>query len=268
MHPLMTMTVPAGRVAIHWFGQSTYALKNPAGTIVLVDPYFPRERTADRFVHLDSPLDEATLKPDVVLLTHNHMDHTFAESITRIQQAHQGVKYIGPFESIDTARSAGVPVSQCKIVHAGDSFDMDTMKAHTVYSKPPEGLPDDGIDKPDVTHLGYVIETGGVNVYISGDPVNTFGEHESLLAPVRSLRPDIGMLTQHPSEGEFPFFAGTAKIAKSLGLKTAVPAHYDCFAQRTYDPQTWAAQMPKDGPKPLILKYNETRLYPQESAPL
>ena len=183
MHPLMTMSVPQGKVAIHWFGQSTYALKNAAGTIVLIDPYFPRERTADRFVHLESPLDEATLKPDVVLLTHNHTDHTFPESITRIQKAHQGVKYIGPYESIDNARSSGVPGSQCKIVHAGDSFDMGTMKAHTVYSKPPEGLPQDGIDKPDVTHLGYVIETGDVTVYISGDPVNTFGNHRQIAWP-------------------------------------------------------------------------------------
>lgn len=263
MHPLMTMSVPQGKVAIHWFGQSTFAIKDHAGTIVLIDPYFPRERTADRFVHLESPLDEATLRPTVVLLTHNHMDHTFPESISRIQKSHQGVKYIGPFESIDNVRSAGVPGSQCKVVHAGDSFEIGTMKGHTVYSKPPEGLPEDGIDKPDVTHLGYVIQADGASVYISGDPVNTFGDHENLLAPVRAHKPDIGLLTQHPSEGEFPFFAGTAKIAKSLGLKAAVPAHYDCFATRTYDPQAWAAQMPGDGATPVVMKYNETMLYPQ-----
>ena len=70
-----------------------------------------------------------------------------------------------------------------------------------------------------MTHLGYVVDAGGVRVYISGDPVNTFAEHEALLAPIRDLKPDIGLLTNHPSEGEFPFFAGSAKMASALDLK-------------------------------------------------
>jgi L-ascorbate metabolism protein UlaG (beta-lactamase superfamily) len=87
MHPLMSLVVPLGAVGIHWFGQSSYALKDSAGSIVQVDPYFPRERSPQRFVHAQTPLDEATLRTDFVLLTHNHRDHTWPESLLRIAEA-------------------------------------------------------------------------------------------------------------------------------------------------------------------------------------
>ena len=168
------------------------------------------------------------------------------------------VRFAGPAESIKRVRDAGI-TCDATTVDAGDTANLGTMKAHTVYAKPPAGLPEDDIAPPDVNHLGYVIETGGVRVYISGDPVNTFGNYEELLAPIRDLKPDIGFLTNHPLEGEFPFFDGSAKIASALNLKTAVPTHYSCFVTRDYDPQEWAAGL--QGVEPLIIPYNQAVVY-------
>ena len=258
MHPFEDLVVATDSVGIHWFGQSTLALKDPQGTIVQVDPYYPRERPTDRFVHARPPLDEAALRTDYVLLTHDHGDHTCIESIERIIAAYPEVGFIGPEESVKHIRDSGIS-NDSRVVTAGESAKMGTMTAHAVFAKPPTGLPDDGIDPPDVTHLGYVIEAGGVRIYISGDPVNTFGDHEELLAPVRDLKPDIGFLPNHPAEGEFPFFAGSAKIASALGLKSAVPTHYSCFVTRDYDPREWAAGL--EGVEPLIIPYNQSVVY-------
>ena len=256
MHPFEDIRVAAGTVGIHWFGQSSFALKDSQGTIVQVDPYFPRERPAERYVHPRPPLHEAALRTDFILLTHNHGDHTCIESINRIRTPYPEVRFIGPEESIQAVREAGVASSFTTVVSAGDSVKMGTMQAHTVWAKPPQGLPEDDIKPPDVTHLGYVVEAGTVRVYVSGDPVNTFGDHEELLQPVRQLKPDIGLLTTHPSEVEFPFFDGSAKIAAALGLKAAVPAHYSCFVRRNYEPQDWAAHL--QGVEPLIIPYNQS----------
>ena len=84
MHTLANLKVPAGAVAIHWFEQSSYAIKDEHGTIVQIDPYFPHNRPADRFIHATPPLDESTLPTDYVLLTHDHGDHTWPESLDRI----------------------------------------------------------------------------------------------------------------------------------------------------------------------------------------
>jgi L-ascorbate metabolism protein UlaG (beta-lactamase superfamily) len=262
MHPFTDLVVPEGSVGIHWFGQSSYALKDPAGTIVLVDPYFPRERTPDRFLHPRPPLDESDLRTDLVLLTHDHMDHTFPESLQRIRAAWPLARYVGPRESAARLRGLEIPEDRITSVTAGETARLGTMAAHAVYAKPPEGDAAHGIKPPDVEHLGYVIEAGPVRVYISGDPIHTFPDLDPLVQPVAALKPDIGLLTNHPTEGEFPFFEGSVRMAQRLGLKAAVPAHYACFVKRNYDPQEWAAQFPPEGPLPKIIPYNGWIVYP------
>jgi L-ascorbate 6-phosphate lactonase len=265
MHPLATLNVPTGALAIHWFGQSTYALKDAAGTVIQVDPYYPSERLADRFIHIDKPLDESTLPTNYVLLTHNHLDHTWPESCLAIHKSFPDCQFIGPSESIKNLSDNGIAAERLTTVSVGDVGQLGDFTVHVVYAKPPQGDPAAGIKPPDVQHFGFVIESGSgdtkVSAYISGDPINTFGEHDDLIDPVAKLRPDIGFLTTHPNEGEFPFFAGSAQIAQKIGLKTAVPSHYQCFVKRNYDPQAWVAAFPLDGPELLIIPYNHHVIY-------
>ena len=261
MHAFAALKVPDRAVGIHWFGQSSFALKDAAGTVVQVDPYFPAQRPPERYIHAVPPLDETTLPTNYVLLTHNHRDHTWPESLLRIHASFPNCRFVGPAESMDNLREHSVPESQLTTVETGASMALGTVVAHVVWAKPPGGAPQDGIEPPDVTHLGYVVEIGGVRVYISGDPINTFADHDELLAPIVALRPDIGFLTTHPNEGEFPFFDGSVKTALKLGLKAAVPAHYACFVKRTYDPQEWAARFPADGPQTIIIPYNQATVY-------
>ena len=262
MHPFESLHIPTDSIGIHWFGQSSFGIRDTKDTIVQVDPYYPRERPSDRYIHSRSPLNEASLKTDFVLLTHNHGDHTCIESINRIRSAYPEVRFIGPTESVQALIEVGVDASLTQIVEAGMEIEIGSMKAHVVWAKPPNGLHEDGIAPPDVTHLGYVLEVESTRVYVSGDPVNTFGNHDSLLAPIRNLKPEIGFLTTHPNEGEFPFFDVSAKIAKELGLKAAVPAHYSCFVTRDYDPKEWAKEL--EGIEPILIPYNQSIIYPKE----
>jgi L-ascorbate metabolism protein UlaG (beta-lactamase superfamily) len=262
MHPFEDYVVSSRAVGIHWFGQNSFALKDASGTIVQVDPYFPRERPPDRFVHARPPLLEAALRTDFVLLTHNHGDHTCLETLGRIRAAYPEVRCVGPVESIAALEKAGFPSSCLTVVAAGQRVSLGSMAVNAVWSKPAGGLPQDGIAPPDVQHLGYVIEAGGTRVYVSGDLVNTFAEHEFLLQPIRQLAPDLGLITLHPTEGEFPTFEGAAKMAVSLGLKAVAPAHYACFTSRTYDPHAWAAHLPAAGPALWVIPYNQAVRYP------
>lgn len=261
MHPFATATVPENAVGIAWFGQSSFALRDSAGITIQLDPYFPRERPPERFIDSEPPLDETTLPTDYVLLTHNHRDHTWPESLLRIHGAFPACRFVGPEESIANLREHGVPAELMTAVTAGDTVELDSMWAHVVWAKPPEGAPEDGIPAPDVDHLGYVVEAGGVRVYVSGDPINTFADHDELIKPIAALKPDIGFLTTHPNEGEFPYFEGSVRTAVKLGLKAAVPAHYACFVKRDYDPAEWAARFPDEGPEPLIIPYKGSVVY-------
>lgn len=262
MHPLTELNVPAGAVAIHWFEQSCYAVKDEHGTIVQIDPYFPHERPVDRFIYPDPPLDESTLPTDFVLLTHNHRDHTWPESIARIRQSFPKVKVVGPPESIaNVLENTEVDVAYTTTVHAGIGVDLRSMYAYAVYAKPPQGDPQAGIQPPDVTHLGYVLKVGDHTLYFSGDPINNFADHDELVNAVAAFKPDLGFLTTHPTEGEFPFFAGSVKMAARIGLSHAFPSHLECFVKRTYDPHAWAGLFPAEGAKPIIIPRNSHFIY-------
>jgi L-ascorbate metabolism protein UlaG (beta-lactamase superfamily) len=263
MHPLAQLDVPEGHIAVHWFEQSSFAVKDSHGTIIQIDPYFPHVRPPERYLHAEPPLDEAQLPTDYVLLTHDHSDHTCVESIERIQAAYPQARFVGPYESIDRIMNkAGVSAESVITLRAGQSIELGSMVAHAVYAKPPEGDPAAGIKPPDVTHLGYVLATDSVRLYISGDPIHTFADQPALVQAVAALRPNLGLLTSHPTEGEFPFYAGCVQMAQRIGLKHAVPVHRACFVKRDYDPQEWAAQFPAGGPQPLIIPRNQLIIYP------
>ena len=168
MHPLVELMVPDGSIAVHWFEQSSFALKDSAGTIVQIDPYFPRERPADRFFHTEPPLDESALPTDFVLLTHAHGDHTCSESIRRIWTTSDATRFIGPEESArQIATETDVAVGHITEISAGESTTLNGLTVHAVYAKPPEGDASADITPPDVTHLGYVIVSNGVTLYFS-----------------------------------------------------------------------------------------------------
>ncbi len=263
MHPLASLAVPEGAVAIHWFEQSSFAVKDSQGTIIQIDPYYPRQRPEDRFIHTEPPLDESQLPTDYVLLTHAHRDHTCPESINRIWQTSPNAYFVGPIESVRQIGSeTGVGANHRVMIQAGEPMPLKSLTAHAVYAKLPGGDPQADIAPPDVTHLGYVIKTEGPTLYFSGDPMNTFAEHTELVRGVAVHNPDIGFLTNHPTEGEFPFFDGCVKMTTRIGLKHVVPSHRACFVKRDYDPDQWAAQFPEDGARPLIIPRNSRIIYP------
>jgi L-ascorbate metabolism protein UlaG (beta-lactamase superfamily) len=228
----------------------------------LIDPYFPHDRPTDRFVHATPPVDEAELPADVVILTHDHLDHTHAETLRRVRAANPAVQMIGPIESVQRiVNEVGLPAVQTKTVAAGDTVEVAGFTLHVVYAKPPAGDPGAGIKPPDVTHLGYVIVSGDQRLYFTGDPINTFADHTDLVGAVAALQPALGFMTTHPSEGEFPFFPGCVSMARQIGLTYAVPVHRACFVKRDYDPTVWASHFGAADPKPVIMAHNSHLLY-------
>lgn len=255
MHPFTQTAVPAGAAAVHWFEQSSFAVRDAAGTLTLIDPYSPHERPAGRFIHADPPMDEAEWPADFVLLTHAHGDHTNPETVTRLHAAAPSARYLGPQEAIDQiVAETPVTAAQCTAVAAGGHAPIGSMTVRAVYAKPPGGDPGAGIAPPDTPHLGFVVEAGRHRLYFSGDPINTFAEHESLTAPVAALRPTVGFLTNHPTEGEFPYFDGCVRMAERCRVGLAVPSHYGCFVARDYDTAAWAAAFAAGQTPTLIIR--------------
>ena len=161
MHPFTQHDVPDGAAAVHWFEQSSFAVRDAADTLTLVDPYSPHDRPADRFIHAEPPMDEAEWPARFVLLTHAHGDHTNPETLARLHAGTPDARYLGPQEAIDQLiEETPIAPAQCTAVSAGDRVQIGTMAVNVVYAKPPDGDPNAGIEPPDTPHLGYVVEAG------------------------------------------------------------------------------------------------------------
>jgi L-ascorbate metabolism protein UlaG (beta-lactamase superfamily) len=262
MNPFAGLKVSSGHVAIQWFGQNSFAFKASTGGVLQVDPYFPRVRPSEKYIYAAPPLDEAELPTDHVLVTHDHSDHTCIESLLRIHRAFPACRFVGPRESADRMLAGGISGDVAETIRPGDTRSLGAWRVLAFWSKPPGGVPGEGIPKPDKEHLGYVLESGGMRVYVTGDLINTFADHDELVAPVAAQRPDVAVITMHPTEGEFPYFDGAVRLALKLGVKAVVPSHYECFVKRTYDPRAWAALLPPRGPRPLLIPYGGSVIYP------
>lgn len=261
LHELISTPVPTGCVALHWFGQASFALKDDRGTILQIDPYFPLHRPTAEFLHPESPLDESTLPSAAVLVTHDHRDHNCVESQQRFLQGNRGTRYFGTAEACQRMIAGRIPAPLVRRITAGDSFSVGTMMVHAVLAKPPDGCREHGIAPPDVEHLGFVVEASGLRLYFSGDPIRCFSEIPGLVDAVRAFTPQIAILTTHPDEGEFPLFDESAQMARRLGVSVAVPAHYGCFSRRTYDASLWAKEFSHPGdPTTIVPNYNSTVL--------
>ena len=63
MHPFSNLMVPDGKIGIHWFGQSSFAIKKSDGILIQVDPYFPRNRPVEKYIHSEPPWTKPRCPP-------------------------------------------------------------------------------------------------------------------------------------------------------------------------------------------------------------
>jgi len=228
---IRSQSVPPNTVAIWWLGQNSYVIKG-AGVSIMIDPFFSRPGDPARYVYSGAPGGVDELQPDAVLCTHNHSDHTDPPFLVALAQHSPATRFYGPSESARAMVDAGIEADRVTALQAGDVAEVAGASLEVVLSKTPQ--------VSDVGHYGYIVNMGGVKVYDTGDIMRGVTREPSLMEPLRRAAPHIALITTSPTEEEFPDFREAAQLAVAIGARVAVPAHYDCFAKRTFDPGPFA----------------------------
>jgi len=228
---IRTQVVPQNSVAIWWLGQNSYVIKG-ARVCIMIDPFFSRPGDPARYVHDDAPIRPDELQPDAVFCTHNHSDHTDPGFLVPLARYSPATRFFGPPESAQAMIAAGISADRVRAVGPGEELEAGGANLGVVLSKTPA--------VSDVAHLGYIAELAGVKVYDTGDIMRGVTREPSLMEPLRRTAPQIALITTSPTEEEFPDFDEAAELAITIGARVAVPAHYDCFAKRTFDPAPFA----------------------------
>jgi len=209
---------------------------------VMVDPYFTDSvGVVEPKKHRRVPMQESLwqVRPDVLIFTHDHLDHHDPETAERILKTHKKITVLCPGSVWQKVRQNGGD-------HNYVRFDR-----HTQWTEKGVRFSAVKAAHSDSFAIGVVIKAEGKTLYVTGDTLyNTeiFGDLEACLCADAHTPHQSAALTASP-QGEaldWVFLPvngvgnnmnayDAARLVKNCGAKMAVPMHVGMFDDLTGD---------------------------------
>lgn len=238
LEDLARYDLPASAVVLSWFGQASMALRL-GGATVLVDPFLSAH--PERLIPPPFPAAEAH-GVDLVLITHDHLDHLDEEALPAIAAASPASEVVVPEAIVGRVSELGIPEARVLGLEADGSVQHGAITVAAVPACHGETMADAYRLGP---FLGYVVGAGGVRVYHAGDTILFDG----LVERLRELRIDLALLpiNGRDDEREAQGIVGNmdaheaARLASDIDADAVVPMHWDMFAGNPGDPAAFVA---------------------------
>lgn len=206
-------------ITVTWLGHASFEVVSSGGTRLLLDPFLTQDPATPAAFK-----DLSRYKPDAILVTHSHFDHTGDVAAIAKQS---GAPVIGAYE---LAASLGLPEKQVMGGNVGGTFQIGDITIHMVpamHSSEPGGRP-----------VGFVLTfKDGRSLYHTGDTW-IFGD----MSLIQELyHPNILLLGV--GGGPYTEDPATAALAvkKYFHPSVIVPMHYGTFPGLATDAQVRAA---------------------------
>lgn len=146
---------------ITWLGQAGLMFET-AGKVIIVDPYLSNsvEKIEPHNVRrVPVNTDFFKIKPDIILLTHNHLDHTDPETLRNFLTAEKSVTVLAPKNAWNTVRQN----------FNAQTHNFVMFNRHTVWSEENIKFTAIKAEHSDESAIGFFIETEEKSYYITGD---------------------------------------------------------------------------------------------------
>ena len=168
------------------------------------------------------PVDEKFLevKPDVLLITHEHADHLDEKTLEKILD--------GKKMTVLAAENA-----YRKLVGFGGEHNYVLLAPHSVWSEGGVTFYSVRAEHSDRTAAGFIIDDGSETFYVSGDTLYNY----DVIDDVLDLAPDGVDFAFLPinGKGNNMHARDAADLAYEIGAKCAIPLHYGLFDDLTPD---------------------------------
>ncbi len=189
---------------ITWLGHAAFSLHGN-GRTVLVDPV-PMEYCGSGLRSIFSSLKSA----DIILLTHEHMDHCNPQSIAPLRTSSTVI--IGPEACREKLKGSVQVIAPGETMRVGP-IGIQAVHAYNIVREREPGSP----FHPRGAGLGYVLTLDEHTVYHAGDT--------ELIPEMKEIAPvDIALL---PVDGHYTMPPDEAmQCAASIKAGTTVPMHY------------------------------------------
>ncbi|NLO83600.1 MAG: MBL fold metallo-hydrolase [Clostridiales bacterium] len=205
---------------------------------VVVDPYLSNSvAEADGFERMvPAPFSPQELKADMIVCTHDHMDHLDEETIKYTDFSR--ILYAGPDSCIKHYRAIGIPGERLISLNIGQSVGIGDGVIHGVYAAHTQDS------------IGVVIEYDSIACYLVGDSL-----YDERLLEAGRYAPDVLLCCINGKLGNMNYLEA-AGLAEKLGVKVAIPCHYGMFKENTEDPEKFLEELQIRGIPGFIVEYN------------
>ena len=222
-------------MAMTWLGQASFAVRG-GGVTALLDPFLSS---------YEGRRYESALRPerctdvDVVLCSHEHVDHLDVPTVGTIADRSPGATFVVPTPIVDMVTEAGVPPERVLGMQPGEPVELGALTVNAVPARHGVTMDDaygfgESLSDGLIRFLGYVVDVAGVRLYHAGDTIHYDGMETTL----RAMRPDVALLpiNGRDAEREARGIVGNlsereaAWLADAMDAGVLVPMHHDLFA--------------------------------------
>ncbi len=236
--------IPDEGVAVWWLGQSGLILRGRSTTVV-VDPYLTHWGGLERAY--EPPFPPSALDfVDVLVATHDHLDHLDHEGFPQILEASPAATAVVPQPALAGIRELAAENAD-RVVGArpGEPLELNgavlTAFPAVHANRPWEGYDFHRTPDGEYPFLGFVIEVDGVRVGHLGDTLVYEGlpEHlreadlDLLVLPINGIS---WFREKRGVAGNMNAFEA-AELADASGARLTMPVHWDLFPWAAGDPE-------------------------------
>lgn len=208
---------------IKWIGQSGYIL-NDGKTEICIDPYLSDSvfRIAGRKRMIPYPVLPHDLKSDVIICTHNHLDHLDPDTISGMNL--EGKTFYAPFDCMEHLEKLGV--KNKNIFDVGNKAAVGNFEIEAVFAD------------HTVPAIGVIVRYNGTVLYFSGDTY-----YHIRLEELKNYKIDYMFVCINGQLGNMNV-EEAVKLTKIITPKVGIPNHYGMFESNTEDPKKYTSKVP------------------------
>ncbi|MCF6176780.1 MAG: MBL fold metallo-hydrolase [Victivallaceae bacterium] len=205
---------------ITWLTQGSFLFES-TGTRILVDPYMSdclESKGLKRLVEFPLSFDE--LKPDILICTHDHLDHLDPETVQYIAALYPEAAITGPISCYEHFRQLGIAEQRLILLERGKSVVQGKIAITPVLAI-----------HSDPQAVGLVIQTADKKIYLSAD-----SEYDDDLICPLTQNCELILICINGRLGNMSLDEAL-NVVKAVKPLNALPMHYGLFAENTVDPQ-------------------------------
>ena len=230
-----------------WLGQQGVALESQ-GSLLMVDPYLldtMRTTVGEEFGRL-VPVDEKWLeaRPDMVLLTHDHIDHLDLPSLKAVISNEKMISIASGVNAWNKVRTEIGGPHNYIMMTPGCEWTNEVFRVRAINAR-----------HSDQTGVGFVVEAEGLKIVISGDTLY-FADAANEIG----VGTDIAVVVMN-GKGNNMNCVDAARYCENISAKVAIPTHWGLFKKFENDPdqpERFVEETKKRGVKAAVLSIYES----------